>query len=178
MRIGLDMDDTICSTNNTARKYVDNYCKDKSVKPEEIWINEILKQDFLINNLEKIYTSAPLKENAKNVINKLKEDGNEIIIITARSDKYVNTKIEKLIEKYLNTNGITVDKIIINAKDKVDACKEYKIDLMLEDNLYNYNSLVSSGVTAALYDEENQHEDINNRIVNWKQLIDFTKKLI
>ncbi len=29
MKIGSDMDDTICSTDKTIRKYVDNYCENK-----------------------------------------------------------------------------------------------------------------------------------------------------
>lgn len=175
MKIGLDMDDTICSTDKTIRKYVDNYCEDKKIKPEEIWKNEALKQDFLTKNLEKIYISAPLKKNAKSIINKLKKLGNELIIVTARSDKYISISMEELITNYLNTNGITVDKIIINAKDKVDACKEYDIDIMLEDNLYNYNLLINAGINAILYDEINQYQEINNRIVDWKEFLSFVE---
>ena len=173
MKIGLDMDDTICSTDKVIRKYVDKYCKYKKIEPEKIWISQNLKQDFLTKNLKKIYMSAPLKKNTKNVINKLKKLGNEIIIVTARSDKYIDTSMEELIKNYLSANEIVVDKIIINSKDKVDTCKKYDIDIMLEDNLYNYNLLINAGINAVLYDEINQHKNVSNRIADWKEFISF-----
>ena len=75
MRIGLDLDDTICGTDIVIRKYVDKYCKEKSLSVNELWDNENIKYDFLNNNLETIYNEAKLKKGVKTSICKLQKKG-------------------------------------------------------------------------------------------------------
>ena len=177
MRIGLDLDDTICSTDIVIRKYVDNYCQKNKILVNELWSNKELKNDFLTNNLEKIYSEAKIKQGVKTTLNKLKQDGHKLYIVTARTNKYVKTDMKSIINNYLNSNNIFVDDIFIDGKDKVDICKNNKIDIMLEDNLYNYNLLNDNGINVVLFDEKNIHKEIDNRIVNWTSLINFIKNI-
>lgn len=171
MRIGLDLDDTICSTKEMIKKYADIYCEDNKIDVDTLWKDNNYRVDFLTRYLQEIYSHVQIKNNAKQVINKLKSMNNKIYIITARSNNFVNVDMKEFISNYLRKNEIVIDDIIINAKDKVEACKNLKIDIMLEDSLYNYNSLIDSGVNAILYDELNIHKDITNRITNWEEIL-------
>ena len=175
MNIGLDLDDTICSTDKILRKYVDNYCKYNDIDVEDLWKDEEKKCDFLTNNLKKIYSEAPLKIGAKQTINTLRNHGNKIYVITARRNKYIDMSMEEFIINYLNKKGIVVDKVIIDAKDKVDACLNNNIDYMVEDNSYNYELMVDRGINVILFDELDKHKDIKNRITKWRDLLSYIK---
>ena len=94
MRIGLDMDDTICSTEETIIKFANKYSIEQKINPDDIWYDEIIKRAFLTKYLETIYLSEPLKEDADKVINEIKNKGNEVIIITARSNSFININME------------------------------------------------------------------------------------
>ena len=175
MNIGLDLDDTICSTDKILRKYVDNYCKYNDIDVEDLWKDEEKKCDFLTNNLKNIYSEAPLKIGAKQTINTLRNHGNKIYVITARRNKYIDMGMEEFIINYLNKKGIVVDKVIIDAKDKVDACLNNNIDYMIEDNSYNYELMVNRGINVILFDELDKHKDIKNRITKWRDLLSYIK---
>ena len=175
MNIGIDLDDTICSTDKTLRKYVDKYCKCNDIDVESLWKDEEKKCDFLTNNLKVVYSEATLKRDAKKVINTLRNLGNRIYVITARRNKYIDMDMEEFIIDYLNKKGIVIDKVIIDAKDKVDACLNNDIDYMLEDNSYNYELMVKNGINVILFDELDKHKNIKNRITKWRDLLNYIK---
>ena len=82
MKIGIDMDNTICSTNEKILEYQNKYIKKEKISQEILWNIQENKEKFLKKNLEKIYNNAELKDNADLTINKLKECGYKIYIIT------------------------------------------------------------------------------------------------
>ena len=106
MRIGLDLDDTICSTNKVIKKYEEKYCIEKKINNDILWSNQENKDDFLNTYLEIIYIEARIKNNSKKIIKELKKGNNEIFIITARSNKYIKQDMKELIKKYLKKKNI------------------------------------------------------------------------
>lgn len=172
MRIGIDMDDTVCNTKESLIKYSKTFCEYNSLDYDDLWHNETNKNIFLNTHLRKIYETATLKENSQEVLNKLKNTGHNLYIITARSNTYIND-IESIIKEYLKNKNIDVDYIIINAKDKVDACIKNNIDIMIDDNLYNYNSLINNNIKTILFDDSNKHQGVKMRINNWKEIFKF-----
>ena len=100
MRIGLDLDDTICSTSKAITKYAIKYCEEKYINTDFLWSDEENKNDFLNKYLEIIYLKARLKNNSKKVINELRKQGNQIFIITARSNRYINKNMVEFINEY------------------------------------------------------------------------------
>lgn len=82
------------------------------------------------------------------IIKKLKSEGNEIYIITARwlanRDDKVGEKMRKTVKKWLSKNKICYDKLIFSRasnQSKVDEISENKIDIMIEDNPNNIKEL-------------------------------------
>lgn len=87
------------------------------------------------------------------------------------------SKNKILVDELWSNKELKVDDIFIDGKDKVDICKNNKIDIMLEDNLYNYTLLNDNGINVVLFDEKNIHKEIDNRILKWTSLINFIKNI-
>lgn len=44
---------------------------------------------------------------------------------------------------------------------------------MIDDNLYNYNKLISNNIKAILFDDNNKYQEIKTRINNWQDLFKY-----
>lgn len=89
--------------------------------------------------------NEPARKFAGEVIDKLRQDGYEIYIITAR---YLTTrnddlgrKMRRLVLDWLKNNKINYDKIIFSPEDKFEICKENNIGIMIEDKVENINNI-------------------------------------
>ena len=76
------------------------------IKPLNFTISEFDKyKEILRKYIEPVFSSLTVKDGCVDTIKKLKEDGNTIYIITARSNRY-SDNIYDLTVDYLNKNGI------------------------------------------------------------------------
>ena len=83
-------------------------------------------------------------------LNKLKEEGHKIILITARwNSDYANS--EKISEKWLEKHGIQYDKMFIGLENKAPKALEEKIDLFIDDSIRNYKEVSSVGIKSLLF---------------------------
>lgn len=171
MKIGIDMDNTLCSTDKKVGEYENIFTNNHNIDSYTIWHNNYYFNLFLNEYLEKIYKEVEPKQDAIKTINKLKEQGHEIYIITARTNSYV-TNMHQLINNYCNNHNIKIDGIFIDAKDKVDICKDNNIDIMIDDSFYNYNQLMNNNINTILFDEYNQYRYIKKRVLSWKEIND------
>lgn len=85
---------------------------------------------------------------ASEVIKKLKKDGNEIFIITARGSflsHSANVMLyeanKKIVKEWLMKNDIIYDEIVFSTEDKLEICINKGIDLMIEDKPTNINKI-------------------------------------
>lgn len=82
---------------------------------------------------------------ASEILKKLKSEGNEIIIITARGSFLTKpehiSRNKKIVLNWLQQYHICYDKIIFTKEDKVDICVENGIQLMIEDKKKNINQI-------------------------------------
>ena len=112
MRIGIDIDNTITNTLPILKKYCKNY-NDTVVKRNlhmhkdgiasynlYDWIEEE-NLDFCVKYLEEVVLQAEVKEDASEVIKKLKDDGNTIYIISSRALPMFKTPYETTGKKYI-----------------------------------------------------------------------------
>lgn len=168
MKIGIDIDNTICNTDELIDEYQNIFIKEENISKEYLWNDNDYKVSFLTKYLERIYKEATLKKDVKEVINRLSKD-NQIYLITARSSAFIDD-IESLIYKYFDKHQIHIDKIIIHAKDKVDACLDNHIDIMIEDSLYNYNKLLENKINTILFDDKCKNINIKDRVTSWIEI--------
>ena len=168
MKIGIDMDDTICSTEESIIRYQNIFVKENNINVDDLWDKVDIRNKFLTEYLERIYLDAEIKNNCNIVLNKLK-DNNELYIITARTNNYVDD-IYKIIKEYLSKNNIIVNGIFINAKDKVDVCIKNNIDIMIEDSYFNFERLKQNNIKTILFDEKEKYPNVETRVSNWNEI--------
>ena len=183
MRIGIDLDDTITKTDEILFKYAKMYNEEEKIlfkinRGEWDWNkafgwDEEKCETFFSRYLKKIFEEAEIKENAKEKINALKDDGNKIIIITARDTKSLK-EVHKVCENWLINNKVNVDKIVVDGEDKAQKCLENKIDIFIDDNVYNCESVYKNLKIPVLlmnsrYNKEYQNPNIK-RVYNWNEI--------
>ena len=189
MRIGIDIDNCISNFDDVL---LEEYIKhDKELrntgiindKPYHItvgmfdWSKEE-NDDFYYNNIQRIAMSLKLLNNAKEVIDKLKADGNEIYIITSRDNgEYVNP--EKMTREWLEKYEIYFDKLILTGRyEKGPVCKENNIDIMIEDSIKNCEDIENNGVKCYIMNTRyNQEETRFERVKRWNEIYSKISKL-
>lgn len=185
MRIGIDVDDTIANSyENVIREVAAYYHKDfNELLERKMGYHDFFDNDefpnyntFVFERYKHIIDKSVIKENAVRVINKLHEEGNEIIIITARhygeyDDPYAITL------KYLSKHEIEFDKIIVNKMDKGQVCIDENIDLFIDDSVSNCRKVKEAGVNVLLFDAPfNQDNNEFKRVCDWKEVYDIVNK--
>ena len=181
MVIGIDMDDTICSTNERIIVEADKYDKEvlggtgvKNVKAYEFndmlgWEPE-MKGQFFKDRLEYIMGGAEIKDDAKRVINKLHDKGVRIVIISFRKAKYISDPY-KLTKDWLDTEGVKYDKIYVDTGSKVDECLQEKVTLFIDDKESHCEEVSEAGIDVLLFTNEyNKEENIFTRVNNWNEV--------
>ncbi len=179
MRIGIDIDDTITDSWPTL---LPHYEKEFNIPIEvlknrmpyyyslenEITMEEYFKRVKDINR--DVILNIPLKKDACKYINKLMEDGNEIVFITSRGfdenyDPYGMTA------KYLEEHNIGYTKLVINAKDKSVAAIEENIDLFIDDSLKHIGKVSEKGIPALLFETNyNRNDKLYRHVKSWKEI--------
>lgn len=169
MRIGIDIDGVLTNIIRYACDYGSKYFFEKYGKLD-ININAwSLKDMFNVTDEEdkecwlsivKNYSiNEPARPFAAEIIEKIKNENNEIYIITARGTSSWDDKggeMKDILISWLNKNNIKYNKLIIS-KNKLEKCKEHNIKIMIEDKTENINS-ISTELPVICFDENhNKH---------------------
>ena len=131
---------------------------------------------FLTDIQENITNSANPRENAKEAIDKLKEKGHEIYIITARDSEFHDDPY-KLSKDWLDKNKIYYDKLIVNAREKSSVCKNEKIDLFIDDQLNNCLSVQNAGIQTIMITNEIYNYDEIKQLKNWNEIYNYINEM-
>src|SRR5574344_750604 len=187
LRIGIDIDDTICSTNELiiieADKYDKEELKGTGIKnPLAYEFTEMMGWDndgkgrFFSDRLESIFNNTMVKPFAKDVINKLYYEGNEIYFISFRKDKYIANPYG-LTARWLLKNNIKYTKLIVNSGEKGDDCKNEKIDLFIDDSESHCKDVSDEGIDVLLFTNAYNHlcNDFR-RVDDWNQIYKIIKE--
>ena len=158
MRIGIDIDGVLTDIEQWqldygSRFYYENYNKPiinhKGYDKYEIFDAEIKYDDkFWFKYFKDYSINVPIRNFASEVIEKLKNDGNEIFIITARGSFLSHSAAvmnleenKKIVSEWLKKNNIYYDEIIFSPEDKLDICLKNNINIMIEDKPKNINDI-------------------------------------
>lgn len=187
MIIGIDIDDTISDTYGSIFPYAQKYTIEDLEKEIENndrfstnhmyveafhkW-NEEETREFWDKYYEASLLTVKPKLFAVETIQKLKEQGHKIILITARfpSNKF---DVKELTLKWLKDNHIYYDELIINAQDKVEVAKNKGIDLFVDDSIYNCEKMIKAQIKTYMMDSiinlNYENKEIK-RIYTWPHL--------
>lgn len=180
MVIGFDLDDTINNLADVFNKYALKFNEENNIcyeiQKHEWGFDKAFgwdKEDaetFLYKYLEALFKENTIKEKAKDVINKLYDQGHKILIITARSTKHVPNVLD-LSTKWLKDNEIKYHELIIEGKNKVDKCKEKNVDIFIDDRPNNCEKVAElENVKVYMFVNEYNQDYINKdieRVYDW-----------
>ena len=189
MKIGIDVDNTITTTMPILKAYCKKY-NDEVVK-RNLKMNEkgysttnlydwTAEENIMFCNkyLEEVVLQAEVKENASEIIEKIKNEGNEIFIITARSQPRFKDPYN-LTKDFLDKNNIVYDKIIVNCEDKYTYCKENNIDIMMDDEPRHINAI--SELIPVIVFKDLQNEDCKGeniiKVDTWNEVYNVYSKI-
>ena len=141
--------------------------------------NKLLEGMFWLRKIIEYATQIEVRENAAEIISKLKNEGNHIYIITSRAlttNKLLGILMRVLVEDWLKKNKIEYDKIIYcsvknSTFEKKMACEKYKIDYIVEDNVNNIKAI--SQITNVLCMDAKYNKECNGN--NIKRVSDFNE---
>ena len=107
MRIGIDIDNTMCGTDEIIDTKIEEYIKEKKMTRKEFFSDSKYMEDFYAVKIESIVREDPLKDDFLDVLNKLKVN-NEIIIVTARTEHFVKRfkHMREATKEWLEKNNI------------------------------------------------------------------------
>ena len=195
MNIGIDIDDTISETFETLLPYSQKYTIEDLKKESKIYIkdeyanhfyivymngwNEKEATDFWSKYYGEILKKVNIKKFASEVINKLKQEGHKIYLITARWDM-PNDDIQGITKQWLIENNVEYDELIINASDKLQLIKEKNIDIFIDDSFNNckniaVNSNAKVYMMTSRVNETFEDEKIK-RVYSWPEIYDLINR--
>lgn len=188
MNIGIDVDNTITDTLPVLKQYCKEY-NDEVIK-RDLLINEDgfavanlyewtqkEKDDFLVKYIDEIREKAMIKSNAQKVIQKLKQEGNTIYIITARK-QIGNRNPYELTQRFLQKNNIQYDKLVVQ-KDKKQVCVDNNIKVLIDDEPQNINS-VSQVIPVIVFEARHNQKCNGNNIIKvntWDEVYNIIKSM-
>lgn len=187
MIIGIDIDDTITDTYevmvNYAQEFTIDFLKREPILNKDNCDNHFYTKylhnwndrediEFLNQYYEAIVKNVKPKTLALKYLNKLHEEGNEIVLITARWESD-NFDVRKLTKEWIKNNNIPCDKLIINAENKLIAAKKENIDVFIDDSFKNCTMVSEGGIKTYLMDTRVNKELYNEkieRVYSWPHL--------
>ena len=197
MNIGIDIDGVLTNirefTIEEGLKYCKEHQKGKLINPDAYCSNDVFgwdretDLDFWFKHIfQYAEENPPLPGVAKN-IKKLKEEGHQLYIITARwlaspktekefgEGSELKEKMRKTVKEWLKKNDIIYDEIIFSEEDKSTHIKEKAIDIMIEDSPQNLKQL--SQITKMICYDWGYNQGVENeniyRCKNWDEI--YTK---
>ena len=181
MKIGIDLDGVVFNTEMLWTVYAELYDtlelrRNSIVNPDEARVQEVYnwtdEEERKYFDKYVYIKEFDLVPGAKAVLKLLREEGLELIVITARGK--TNPKQEKWALEKLEKEGIKFDKYYFKQTEKVDVCIKEKIDIMIDDNYYICKKMSEKGIKTLYFhsmnrrhinDDENIHE-----VYNWGEI--------
>lgn len=146
MIIGIDIDGVLIDDDTYRLDHISKFCYENNLSNLEypyayedkcIWEKEIrskYREKYFWNYIK----NAPIRNFASEVIKKLHDEGNKIIIITGRYKTRENSIIGEQMRNdtitWLEKNNVIYDEICFAECPKIKEIKEKNIDIMIDDS--------------------------------------------
>ncbi len=189
MIIGIDIDDTLTFLQRIKIKTAQDYIKRNNLNYKLVkadgnlfsemfdWPNEVCDK-FWFEEADKMLASVKARDYASDTLKRLKEEGNKIVIVTARTKQWHKDPY-KLSFDWLIKNNLCFDKLIVGKLDKTQTCIDEKIDCFIDDIPETLTKLQNVGIkTILMKNPHNENQSIYSGKVakDWKEIYDIISK--
>ena len=183
MKIGIDVDGVILDFERVLKAYGDLYDfielkKGGIINRHENYLRnrydwtEEERMNFVNKYFLKLSKKTNLIPGAKEVINMLKKEGNEFIVISARGgtvEKMKDVAIEKFKEE-----EISFDKYYWKQEDKLEVAQKENIDFMIDDS-YDVCKKLSENKIKTIYFRDKEMKKLEQNeylkeVSNWGEI--------
>lgn len=160
MKIGIDVDGVLIDFEERLRykakmyNYIER--KNKEVNNKDLyWIQHKYNwseddwNDFSEKYVIQLTKESHFKPGAKEVLNLLKNQGHELVIISARG--FDKNEMIYLVEDKIKKADIKFDNFFWKKIDKYQICKEENIDIMIDDNPNTCEKLSKNGIKTLYF---------------------------
>lgn len=189
MRIGVDIDGVLndvgqwhysCGYKFCIENKIDRgFNPHKYMMEEQFGLTDEENYKFWKEYIFDLMVSIPTRPYAAKVLHLLKEMGHEIVILTARDNRYLTNQYANTmnfyVEEWLIKNNIPYDEIIAGSGNKKDKCLKNKLDIMIEDKANNVEE-ISNYIPVlcfdAPYNQEIQKDNVT-RVFSWYQIYKY-----
>ena len=195
MKIGIDIDDTTFNTINSMIKYADiydakmhgnkkkensfGYIKNRYYLSEIYDWDEKTKFDFFEKYYKNVLEECVMLPNANSIIQKLKDEGNEIHFVTARLMIIENCDSKKITIDSLKRYNIPYDSLNMKISDKLDFFMKNNLDICIEDSFETCKQFEENGIKSVLMTSKmNERIDSGTitRVNSWNELYEEIQK--
>lgn len=193
MRIGIDIDGVLTDIERFMLDYGSKYCVENNINinislgeyddTKMFNCSEEQAIEFWRKYIIDYFSNYPIRDLAKEVINKLKEENNEIYIITARNEYGVpqefSGKIREITKEWLDKNEIAYDKLIFTEGSKLPYCIGNYIEVMIEDSPDNIKEISTKIPVICFNNYWNSNMEGKNiiRAHSWYDVYDKIKNM-
>ena len=192
MKIGIDLDGVVIDSETTFRTYeeifdIDTLKGNNLINKEEPkfqsrynWTQN-QEKEFIKKYFLKVSKESNLMSGFIGVYNLLKEQGYEFVVITARGGFIEEMKDDAI--RLLEENNIKFDKYYWKVEDKLEICKNEKVDIMIDDDWKIINKLANNQVKTLYFRDTNlmklEENEYITEVNNWGEIYRYirTKKL-
>lgn len=184
MKIGIDLDGVIFDTEKEFRVYselfdmidlkqnskIDN--REMTAQKRFAWSDEEISR-FLNKYHKQIIEEASFMPGVKRILKMLKNEGHELIIITARGG--INKQMISLTEERLRNEEMDIfDKYYWATEDKAEVCKKEKVDIMIDDLKKNCENIAKEKIKVVYLKDAPSYEMEESEYVkvlyNWGEI--------
>ena len=191
MKIGIDLDGVVIDSETTFRTYeeifdIDILKGNNLVNKEEPkfqarynWTDE-QKQEFIDKYFLKISKESNLMSGFIGVYNLLKSQGHEFVVITARGGFVEEMKDDAI--RLLEENDIKFNKYYWKVEDKLEICKNEKVDIMIDDDWKIIKKLADNHIKTLYFRDTNltklEENEYIKEVNNWGEIYRYIKENI
>lgn len=191
MKIGIDLDGVVFDSEKEFRVYSELYdmCDlnknskqdNKELRFWEIfnWTQEEIER-FLDKYHRKIILEANFMPGAKRILKILKEDGHQLILITARGG--MDSGMIKITEERLKQNSMDIfDKYYWATENKDEVCIKENVDIMIDDFYKNCKSVAEAKIKTIYLKDAPSYELEENEYIktlyNWGEIYRYIREI-
>lgn len=121
--------------------------------------------------------NLPIKNGAQELLEKIREKGKIIVIMTARPI-YKNQRMFELTINWLNKKNLVYDDLFFTDKKDIAALKYFSdIDFVVEDNRRNANEIASTGVKVYLVNNKYNEGPVESLVKRVDSLYEIIEEI-
>lgn len=189
MKIGIDLDGVVIDSETTFRTYeeifdIDVLKGNNLINKEEPkfqarynWTNE-QEKEFIEKYFLRVSKESNLMSGFMGIYNLLKEQGHEFVVITARGGFVKEMKDDAI--RLLEENNIKFDKYYWKVEDKLEICKNEKVDIMIDDDWKIIKRLADNEVKTLYFRDTNliklEENEYIKEVNNWGEIYRYIKE--